>query len=271
MDSKSKLIAKQIKSIINDFVPEIGIILGSGWAEVIEEVDNKVIVPFKEITNMPTTSVKGHVGNFVFGLLGGKKVAIMQGRFHMYEGHSAFDSTISVQVLHQLGVKVLIVTNSAGGINDKYNISDIVVINDHINFTAKNPLIGIKPTTELPVFIDMLNAYDSDLVDIATSVCYDLGITNHKGVYAQLLGPNYETPAEIRMLRTMGADVVGMSTVQEVIMARYLGVRVLGISCVTNKGAGMEKVKLDHKDVLKVTQDNKKNFKNILKNVVKNI
>jgi purine-nucleoside phosphorylase len=217
---------------------------------------------------MPKCTVKGHSGNFILGTISGKKIIIMQGRFHLYEGKTVHEVTLPILIMHMLGINKLILTNSAGGINYNYDIGDIMIIEDHINLSGVNPLIGIKATTELPIFIDMGNCYNNDLKKIAKEICDINNITQFNGVYLQLSGPSYETYAEIKAFRIMGADAVGMSTAVECIFARYLGLKVLGISSITNKAAGMLNEKLDHKDVLSVTNKNSNNYKTLIYGII---
>ncbi|MGN1227215.1 MAG: purine-nucleoside phosphorylase [Christensenellales bacterium] len=262
-----KNISAQIKEKIGDFKIDVALVLGSGWNDCLNKVQVIAEIDYSAINGMPVCSVKGHNGKFVFATYNGKNVGIMQGRFHMYEGYSAFESTVGLQVLVDLGASVCILTNAAGAVNVNYNVNDIVVLNDCINFTGRNPLVSLKATDEKPVFISMGDCFDKCLIDIATDVCKKSGINHNVGVYAQLLGPSYETSAEIRMLRTMGVDCVGMSTVQEVIMARYLGVRVLGLSYISNMAQGVSDETLNHNDVL----ENAKKFSVVASNLLLDI
>lgn len=264
-------IAKQIKKTIGDFKPEVGIILGSGWNDVVSLVKNPVTIKYSSLSGMPKTSVKGHSGNLVFGELNNKNVVFVQGRFHIYEGHDISTTVLPVRMLKQLGVNKVILTNAAGGVNENYNVGDIVIVKDLINFTGKNPLIGIKPTEENPVFVDMTYPVNQKFSEIAYNICNENNIPVHYGTYFQLTGPTYETPAEIKMVRALGGDLVGMSTGVEVIMAAYEKMEVAVISCVTNKAAGMENKKLSHEEVLQATNNNRRNFLVLLENLISQI
>lgn len=260
-------IAKQIKKR-TDLVPEIGLILGSGWGVVCDQIEDGVVIPYSELEGMPTCTVKGHGGNFIIGKLFGKVVCVMQGRFHLYEGHSAKTATLPLFVMKAIGVSKVVITNAAGGVNASYSVGDIMIINDHINLSGDNPLIGVRATDERPIFVDMASIYNKEYIDILSKACEENNIPYHAGTYLQLKGPNYETPAEIRMAQTIGVDAVGMSTVCEVIAARYLNLKVAGISCITNMAAGISKTMLNHKEVLEVTEKNKVNFKVILRELI---
>ena len=261
-------IIKQLNNKLGGFKAEIGVILGSGWGEVTTLLKNIKIIKYEEITGMPKTTVKGHKGNFIFGEINGKKVAFIQGRFHLYEGYDISSVVMPVKILKSLGVKTLIITNSAGAVNEKYNVGDIVVVNDHINFTGKNPLIGLKPTETCPIFIDMCSPYNLKLSEKAYNICLKNNFPVHYGTYFQFMGPSYETPAEIKMARMLGGDLVGMSTAIETIMANYEKLCVVCISCICNKTAGMRKDELTHSEVLAVTEDNKDKFKIILNELI---
>ena len=230
--------------------PHIGIILGSGLGAFAESIAEATVIPFAEIPNFPHATVPGHSGQLVIGTLKGAPVAIMRGRVHSYEGYSAEEITFPVRVLGQLGVKVLIVTNAAGGIRLDMKQGDLVLISDHINFTGRNPVIGLHDERLGPRFFDMSEAYSQRLRKLAVATVANQQLSLAEGVYICVLGPSFETPAEIRAFRTMGADLVGMSTVQEVIAARQMGLEVLGISCVTNMAAGMQHEPLSHEEVL---------------------
>ena len=264
-------IAKKIAKKIEYKVPDIGVVLGSGWGDFPSLLKNKVVIPYASISGMPKTKVAGHEGNFIFGTLHGKKVLCIQGRFHLYEGHSVATTVMPIRVLKQLGTKVVAITNAAGGINPKYDVGDIVIVNDQINLSGHNPLIGLPQKDGYPMFLDMTKPFDEKLNKNAYNICKQNKIGVNYGTYLQLMGPSYETPAEIKMARAMGADLVGMSTAVEVIMAKYEGMRAVVLSCVTNKAAGMEHEKLDHKDVLEVSKVNKDKLKLVLEEVIKTI
>jgi purine-nucleoside phosphorylase len=228
---------------ITHVAPKIGIVLGSGLGDFARELDNSVEIPYADIPGWPPSTALGHAGKLYLGDLNAQEIAVMAGRNHLYEGYSASQVTYGVRVLHGLGVRSMIFTNAAGGINLAYQKGALVLISDHINLQGVNPLTG-------PKFIDMSDAYSAAYRTIAHKVAQELGFFFSEGVYAGLLGPNYETPAEIRYLRAIGADLVGMSTVPEVIMANYLGMQSLAISCVTNMAAGILPEKLNHEEVL---------------------
>lgn len=236
------------REYVPGFEPEVGIILGSGMGQMTEDVEGAVSIPFTAIPSMVPATV--HKGRFVLGTLAGKTCIIMQGRLHPYEGHSAQQIAFPVYAMKELGVKTLIVTNAAGGIDPSYNVGDLMLISDHINFQFRNPIVG--PVPELgPRFYDMTNAYAPQLRDAAKSAAQSMGLTLHEGVYIGDLGPSFETPAEIRAFRMMGADAVGESTVQEVIAAKQLELPVLGISLISNPAAGVSDEPLTIDDVVK--------------------
>ncbi|MBV9770206.1 MAG: purine-nucleoside phosphorylase [Bryobacterales bacterium] len=230
--------------------PRVAVVLGSGLGAFADELSNSVTIPYAEIPGWPASTAVGHSGKLVFGQLGKLDIAVLAGRAHLYEGYTPAQVTLGVRVLHRLGVRSVVFTNAAGGINLSYSEGALVLISDHINLQGSNPLIGANDDSLGPRFPDMSQAYSSAYRTSAHQVAHDLNIQLDEGVYAALTGPNYETPAEIRYLRTIGADLVGMSTVPEVIVANHLGMQVLAISCVTNMAAGILPRKLDHKEVL---------------------
>lgn len=232
-------------------VATVGVVLGSGLGRVADVVleQGGVAVEYGDVPHFPVSSVEGHKGRMVFGRVHDQPVLLMQGRVHRYEGYAASSVVFPVRVLQALGVRRLVVTNAAGGLGDGMKPGDLMLIEDHLNLTGDNPLLGANDARFGPRFPDMSDAYTSSLRAIAAEVAAARGITLQKGVYAGLLGPSYETPAEIRMLRTLGASAVGMSTVHEVICASHLGVEVLGISCITNLAAGISLHKLSHDEV----------------------
>jgi len=235
-----------------DFEPEIGIILGSGLGGLAEKIENPFVIDYKDIPSFPVSTAPGHKGRFVFGMLSGKKVVCMQGRFHYYEGYSTEQIVLPIRVMKLLGVKTLILTNAAGGINLNFNVGDIMIITDHINLTGTNPLIGKNDSRFGERFTDMSYTYTPSLVELAEKNANALGIEVRKGVYLGLTGPSYETPAEIRAFRTLGADTVGMSTVFEVIAAAHCGMNILAFSLVTNMAAGVLDKKLTEEEVLEI-------------------
>jgi len=225
--------------------PRVAVVLGSGLGAFADELSQRLGIP-----DWPVSPAAGHAGKLVFGQLDGLEVVAMAGRSHLYEGYSPGQVTMGVRVLHRLGVRSIIFTNAAGGINLSYSQGALVLISDHINLQGSNPLIGPNDDSSGPRFPDLTDAYSAAYRAIAHQVAGDLGIPMSEGVYAALTGPSYETPAEIRYLRTIGADLVGMSTVPEVIVANHLGMRVLAISCVTNMAAGILPQKINHEEVL---------------------
>ena len=231
-------------------VPKTAVVLGSGLGAFADELAASTAIPYGEIPEWPKSTAIGHAGKLVFGKLDGLDVVVMAGRSHLYEGYAPSQVVFGVRVFRSLGVRSVVFTNAAGGINLSYQQGALVVISDHINLQGSNPLIGPNDEELGPRFPDMSDAYSAEYRNIAHSVAAELGISISEGVYAALTGPSYETPAEIRYLRTIGADLVGMSTVPEVIMANYLGMRVLAISCVTNMAAGISKQKINHEEVL---------------------
>ncbi|HEX5230488.1 MAG TPA: purine-nucleoside phosphorylase [Bryobacteraceae bacterium] len=230
--------------------PRMVVVLGSGLGAFADELDDPISIPYSEIPGWPVSTAVGHAGKLVFGKLGHLDIAVMAGRAHLYEGYTPAQVTMGVRVLHRLGARSIVLTNAAGGINLSYRQGALVLISDHINLQGLNPLIGINDESEGPRFPDMTEAYSAAYRAKAHQVAQQLKIHLDEGVYAALTGPSYETPAEIRYLRAIGADLVGMSTVPEVIVANHLRMQVLGISCVTNMAAGVSPQKLDHKEVM---------------------
>lgn len=240
-----------IKSKIKDEY-EIGIILGSGLGSLGEKIENPQYVDYCDIPNFPVSTAPGHIGRFIFGTLSGKKVMCMQGRIHLYEGYATESVVMPIRVMRKMGVKKLIVTNAAGGINESFDVGDIMLITDHINFTGRNCLIGKNDDDFGCRFPDMSFAYDPNLRKTALECAKKMNMNLRQGVYIGCTGPSYETPAEIRAFRVMGADAVGMSTVQEVIAANHCGMSVLGFSLVSNKAAGLSGERLTEEEVLEI-------------------
>lgn len=251
--------------------PRIGLILGSGLGGLVEEITDRVCIPYAEIPHFPVSTVEGHAGQLVFGRLRGREVVAMQGRFHLYEGYPAEQVVYPVWTMRQLGVDVLIVTNAAGGVNTEFQPGDLVLIKDHINLTGTNPLLGANFPELGPRFPDMSAAYDGSLRELALMVAVQLGIGLKQGVYCALLGPSYETPAEIRYLRIIGGDQVGMSSALEVIAASHCGMKSLGISCITNMAAGILPQKLSHAEVMETADRIKETFKTLISGIVKEL
>ncbi|MGI5864334.1 MAG: purine-nucleoside phosphorylase [Myxococcales bacterium] len=232
-----------------ELAPKVGVILGSGLGGFADSLTAKTIVPYGELPGFPTSSVPGHAGRLVVGMLDGAPIVAMQGRVHMYEGYSPSQVAFPARVLCALGIESLVVTNAAGGIRADLEPGDLMMITDHINLSGANPLVGPNDERLGPRFPDMSAAYDPQLCALLRKTAEKLGIPLKDGVYVWLSGPSYETPAEIRMLRTLGVDAVGMSTVPEVIVASHMRVRVAGISCITNFAAGIGKEPLSHEEV----------------------
>ena len=232
--------------------PKIGLVLGSGLGAFADDLSQAVRVPYKDIPSFPQSTAIGHAGQLVIGKSGDVPVSVMQGRVHLYEGYSAAEVAFPTRVLGRMGVRSLILTNAAGGIDVSYGQGALVILRDHINLQGQNPLTGANDERFGHRFPDMSYAYSKQLREIALEETRRLGIVPHEGVYAALAGPSYETPAEIRYLRAIGADLVGMSTVAETIAARHMGIEVLAISCVTNMAAGILDKPLDHEEVLAV-------------------
>ncbi|MED4400796.1 purine-nucleoside phosphorylase [Metabacillus fastidiosus] len=252
-------------------IPKIGLILGSGLGVLADEIENDVKVPYDQIPNFPVSTVEGHAGQLVFGKLMGADVVAMQGRFHFYEGYSMEKVTFPVRVMKELGVEILIVTNAAGGINESFEPGDLMIITDHINNMGTNPLIGPNDAKLGVRFPDLSEAYNKELRKIAKEASAELDINIQEGVYVANTGPTYETPAEIRALRILGGDAVGMSSVPEVIVARHSNIKVLGISCISNMAAGILDQPLSHDEVIETTEKVRENFLNLVKRTVEKI
>lgn len=248
--------------------PEVGIILGSGLGNVVDAIQIETSIPYSEIPGAKASTVVGHQGRLIIGHAGKLPVAVMQGRVHFYEGYEMNEVTFLARMLGRLGIKRLIVTNAAGGVNTSYVPGDLMLISDHINFSGVNPLRGPN-VEELGVrFPDMSETYSPDLRELAKDVAKSNGVETKEGVYLFVSGPSYETPAEIRAFRTIGADAVGMSTVPEVIVMGHMGIPVLGISCITNMAAGILKQKLTHQEVIDTTTRVQKQFTDLVLGVL---
>ncbi|WAM34614.1 purine-nucleoside phosphorylase [Caldicellulosiruptor morganii] len=259
--------AEFIKNHIPE-IPEIAIILGSGLGEFAETMENRVVLKYSEIPHFPVSTVKGHKGNLVFGEVKGRKILAFQGRFHLYEGYKVHEVVFGVRAAGLLGIKSLIVTNAAGGISQFLSPGDLMVIKDHINLSGENPAIGEDAQYFGERFFDMTYAYDREIIEKAKDVYKKNRVDYKEGVYAFLKGPSYETPSEIKMLRILGADAVGMSTVPEVIAARQMGLKVFGISCITNMAAGILDKKLSHQEVIEVSNMVAEKFKKIIVDLI---
>ncbi len=243
-----------------DFKPEIGMVLGSGLGVLGDEVENPTIIKYEDIPGFPKSTVEGHAGQLVAGTLEGKKVLVMQGRFHYYEGYSYDTVVFPVRVMKLLGINKFLVTNASGGVNKNYDPGDLMLISDHIKFDVNGPLRGANFDEFGPRFPDMTDAYKKSLRKMAKEAGKSLGIPLREGVYGFMGGPNYETPAEIRMLGIVGADAVGMSTAPEVLVAAHAGMDILGISCITNMAAGVLDQPLDHAEVMETAARVRDNF-----------
>ncbi len=248
--------------------PQVGLILGSGLGELAEEVEGGIRIPFTDVPHLPPSTVPGHSGQFVVGELNSIPVIMMQGRYHFYEGYSPQELVRPLRIMGGLGIKAVIITNAAGAVNVNFNVGDFMFIRDHINFMGINPLRGANLEELGPRFPDMSKAYDQDLIQTGEEVGRQNGKITRKGVYTAFTGPCFETPAEIKMVGRWGADAVGMSTVPEVIAARHMGLRVLGISCITNMAAGTLPQPLSHEEVMEVGEQVKPEFKELIKGIL---
>lgn len=251
--------------------PKIGLVLGSGLGAFADELSDAIRIPYSQIPSFPHSTAVGHAGQMVIGKAANIAVAVMQGRVHLYEGYSASEAAFPTRVLGRMGIRALILTNAAGGINLEYQQGALVVLSDHINLQGQNPLLGPNDERFGPRFPDMTQAYYKPYRKLALDAARKLGKTVHEGVYTALLGPSYETPAEIRYLRTIGADLVGMSTVPEAIVARHMGIKILAISCVTNMAAGILDQPLNHEEVLETGRRVQGDFVALLRAVLPGI
>ena len=233
-----------------------------------DHIQDALYIPFEEVPYMKTATASSHVGRFVCGTLSGKNVVAMQGRLHGYEGNEAWEVAYPVWLMHLLGVKILITTNAAGAINESYQVGDFCLMQDHINLTGRNPIVGTDPDGLAPRFVPMKDAYDPALRQVAKAVADDLSISIQEGIYLGLLGPSFETPAEIRAFRVLGADTVAMSVVEEVIAARHVGIKVLGISLVSNMACGIEGASPCDDEVLDVAKSKEADFVSLIKGIV---
>ena len=263
-------VANKVRGALAVENPVVGLVLGSGLGGLEKQIENQRFVPYADLPGFAVPTIPGHLGRLVSGTLAGRHVLALAGRFHVYEGHSAAQSAFPVRVLHALGASTLFLSNAAGGIRRTFKPGDLMIIRDHVNLTWRNPLIGpVVPGDER--FPDMSDPWDPDLRKLLADCAKAAGITVTEGVYAGLSGPSYETPAEVRMLETFGVDAVGMSTVHEVIVARAIGMRVAGMSCITNLGAGLSEQTISHEDVLEVTKVAGEKFEQIAIEFVKRL
>lgn len=251
-----------------DFIPDAAIVLGSGLGDFANKMTDTSFVSYDDIDGMPVSTVPGHSGRFVFGRVGEVKVVAMQGRVHHYEGYQMHKVVLPIRLMKLMGAKKIILTNAAGGINETFRPGDLMMITDHISSFVTSPLIGPNPEELGTRFPDMSDVYNKELQDYVLEISRKLGIEVKKGVYLQTTGPNYETPAEIRMFRTLGVDAVGMSTACEAMVAKHMGMDVIGISCITNLAAGMSKTPLNHKEVAQIADRSSKNFQSLVWNII---
>ena len=259
------------EKINNKYVPKIALILGSGLGALADEIENSVKIKYHEIPSFKQSSIDGHVGQLVIGKLQGKDVLIMQGRIHYYEGYSMQEVVFPIKVMKKLGIEKLIITNAAGGVNENFEVGNLMLIADHINFMNTNPLIGKNDNSLGTRFPDMSEVYDKNFLNYARRCADKLKINVQEGIYAANCGPSYETPAEVKMLRILGADAIGMSTVPEAIVANYCNIKVLGISCITNFAAGIKNEKLSHEEVMRSGEKVKNDFTMLIKEILKNL
>ena len=253
------------------YKPSFGLILGSGLGVLADEIEDPSIIPYEAIPHFPVSTVAGHAGQLVIGKLEAKTVIAMQGRFHYYEGYTMEEVTLPVRVMKELGVTTLFVTNAAGGINKNFQPGDLMIITDHINNMGTNPLIGKNDPSLGDRFPDMSQAYDRKLIALAENCAAELGLEVQKGVYVGNTGPSYETPAEVNMLRHLGGDAVGMSTVPEVIVANHAAMDVLGISCISNMAAGILEQPLSHEEVIETTEKVRADFLQFVRKIISSL
>ena len=254
-----------------NYKPTIGLILGSGLGDLADLIENPEFYPYETIPNFPVSTVEGHKSRLVIGTLKGKTVVAMQGRFHYYEGYNMDEVTFPIRVMKLLGIETIIVTNAAGAVNVDFKPGDLMIINDHINLSGNTPLIGKNLSEFGTWFPDMSNAYNNDLIEKTKDIAKKINIDVKEGVYTLMTGPSYETPAEIRMVRTLGGDAVGMSTVPEVIDAKHSGMKVIGISWLTNMAAGILKQPLNHEEVIETSSMAKTKFINLMSSLIESL
>ncbi len=260
-----------LENRLEDQQPGLALILGSGLGVMAEEITSTIQIPYSDIPGFPVSTVEGHKGELVIGELEGKQVVLFNGRSHFYEGFKMTELALPVRVLKQLGIEKLVVTNAAGGVNEEFSAGDLMLITDHLNFSFTNPLIGPNLDQMGPRFPDTSNCYAPELIELALDIAAELKLNIKKGVYMFNPGPTYETPAEVRMARYLGADAVGMSTVPEVLVANHCGIKVLGISCISNLAAGILDQPLDHKEVMETVEKIKATFIRFMRVIIKKI
>ena len=261
-----KFIRSKVKSI-----PKIAIILGSGLGSLADDIEEKTIIPYKDIPNFPISTVEGHKGELIFFFFFNIPVIIMNGRFHYYEGYNLSETTYPIRIFKLLGIETLILTNAAGGINETFKKGDLMIINDQLSFFAESALRGPNMDEFGERFIDMSTTYDKEYINILKEIMIENTGDYHEGVYAYMKGPTYETPAEIRALRTLGADAVGMSTVPEAVVAHHSGIKCAGITCITNMAAGVTNEILSHEEVKETALKAEENFKKVVKDFITRI
>lgn len=256
--------ADYIKARFPD-VPKTAIVLGSGLGILANELENKIEIDYKDIPHFPISTVKGHAGKLIYGMLNYIPVLVMSGRFHYYEGYDINQVTFPIRTFAKLGIENIVLTNAAGGVNLNYSPGDLMIIRDHLNFSGVSPLRGKNLDDFGPRFPDMSNVYDNEILSVVEQACGELGIHLNQGVYAYLQGPNYETPSEIKALRILGADAVGMSTVPEAIVAKHCGLKVVAISCITNMAAGILPQPLSHEEVKETAELASRKFVSLIR------
>ncbi len=270
MSKISERIDKCVKCVREktDFVPKVALVLGSGLGDFAEQVEAEAVIEYSEIEGFPISTVAGHKGRLVFANIGQTPVVIMQGRVHYYEGYSMEDVVLPIRLMKKLGAEILFLTNAAGGLGDGFKCGDLMVINDHISTFVPNPLIGPNSDDLGVRFPDMSEVYDKDLRELIHNTADKLGMSLKEGVYLQLTGPSYETPAEIRMAKTLGASAVGMSTAVEAVAANHMGMHICGISFISNLASGISETKLSHEEVKEAADAVAPKFQNLVKNVI---
>lgn len=269
MLEKIKQTADFIKNTIQD-IPDFAIVLGSGLGKLQDEVEPIHVLEYKEIPNFPQTTVVGHSGKLIYGILEGKKVLMMSGRFHYYEGHSIETVTFPIRIFHLLGIKNLILSNACGGVNPNFSVADLVIVKDHINMMPEHPLRGKNIDSFGPRFVDMSEPYNKSMISLAEKVCIENNIKFQQGTYVALQGPTFETPAEYGMIKAIGGDMVGMSTVPEVIVAKHMGMDVFCVSIITDLGGPDIAVAVSHEEVLNAANKAMPNVITVVKGLVKN-
>ena len=270
MSKISERIDKCVKCVREktDFVPKVALVLGSGLGDFAEQVEAEAVIEYSEIEGFPMSTVAGHKGRLVFANIGQTPVVIMQGRVHYYEGYSMEDVVLPIRLMKKLGAEILFLTNAAGGLGDGFKCGDLMVINDHISTFVPNPLIGPNSDDLGVRFPDMSEVYDKDLRELIHNTADKLGMSLKEGVYLQLTGPSYETPAEIRMAKTLGVSAVGMSTAVEAVTANHMGMHICGISFISNLASGISETKLSHEEVKEAADAVAPKFQNLVKNVI---